>query len=181
VQLLKTEAYMGPNYRMERPSYTEAIHIDDTGPRYVNGEFIGKSPVYAKAGEIFEPVKFFMSRDNEDRLAALTIAYAETFDFILPYGRSSFVAAKGSALYTMNPKAEGTRLYSKRGMHVIPELPGLRQDGIEWFAFKETLRDYIYDFHHYADEETKRNPLFTDKIKILRESTGRILNILESK
>ncbi|QLY24829.1 hypothetical protein [Bdellovibrio sp. KM01] len=148
VPLLKMEAYLGEGFRMPRPSVIEAVKFDNNSPRFVNGEFVGKQPVYMSSGEIFEPVKFYLSRTNQMRGEALTSVFSHIADLLIQPDRDHRPAELGQAMYTFNPKTEGSRLYTKRGMNLMKEYGSAEKDGTEWHIFGSSIESYLNNFHH---------------------------------
>lgn len=168
VPLLKMEAYLGQGFRMPRPSVIEAVTFNQNSPRFINGEFVGKQPTYMSSGEIFEPVKFFMSRTNQLRGQALTNVFSHIADHLVQPDRDHRKTGLGQAMYTFNPKTEGSRLYTKRGMNLMTEFGSVQKDGTDWHIFGSSIESYMNNFHH-PDYSAKENAEAAQAVYRLRK------------
>jgi hypothetical protein len=178
VPLLKMEAYLGEGFRMPRPAQVEGITLQQVGPRIVNGDFVGRQPIYLKAGEIFEPVKFFMSKTAELRATALNEVFAETIQVMFQSNRSCDLSVCGQALYTFNPKTEGSRLYAKRGMGVLTEFPMASKDGVEWHVFGSKVESYLQKYHEPTAADKEAGGKAVQTINTVRELSDRVLDFM---
>ncbi|WP_168196674.1 hypothetical protein [Bdellovibrio sp. ZAP7] len=178
VPLLKMEAYLGEGFRMPRPALVEGITMQQVGPRVVNGEFVGRQPVYLKAGEIYEPVKFFMAKSAELRAKALNEVFAETIQTMFPENRSCDLSVCGQALYTFNPKTEGSRLYAKRGMGVLTEFPSADKDGVDWHVFGSKVESYLQKYHEPSAADKEEAGSAVQRINNSRELSDRVLEFM---
>ncbi len=175
VPLLKMEAYLGDGFRMPRPAYVEGITLQQVGPRVVNGDFVGRQPIYMMAGEIFEPVKFFMAKTADLRATALNEVFAETIQTMFQFNRSCNLSVCGQALYTFNPKTEGSRLYAKRGMGVLTEFPSATKDGVDWHVFGSKVESYLQKYHEPSAADKEKGGAAVQSINTFRELSDGIL------
>lgn len=135
-----------------------------------------QQPVYMRAGEIFEPVKFYMSKNSELRAKALSEVFSQTTQVFFQLGRSAELSVKGQALYTFNPKTEGSRLYAKRGMELMANFSSNTRDGVDWHVFASKIESYMQKYHEpTAAEKEADNAIAVDTIDSVRSLVDRVL------
>lgn len=106
------------------------------------------APIYFGAGEIFEPVKFYIDPNMDERGSAYVEMIRQVLDFLLPRHQGLAFNLNAQFLYTYNPR-EGAILYRKQGFETITsrELQTKTEGGKQRYLLGATPTRFVERVH----------------------------------
>ncbi|WP_413574772.1 hypothetical protein ACLVWU_11135 [Bdellovibrio sp. HCB290] len=158
LEVLPMEEFFGPHYELPRPGLVDYVHdgrsaippmVEDALRNYMHADTTKPFAIYT--GQIFEPVKFAISKESGQRRVGYSAILLELFSSVFSSDRPAQFNAKAQRLYTYNT-AEGVVMYKGMGFKDMgPEWSHVDAEGVQWFGLELTPQKLI---------ETITNPVF---------------------
>ncbi|MBO9666891.1 MAG: hypothetical protein J7501_08770 [Bdellovibrio sp.] len=182
LEVLPMEEFFGTHYELPRPGLVDYVHdgksamsptVADALKNYMHADTTKPFAIYT--GQIFEPVKFAISKASGQRRVGYSAILLELFSGVFSSDRPAQFNTQAQRLYTYNT-AEGVIMYQGMGFKDMgPQWSHVDAEGVKWYGLELSPERMM---------ETITNPAFMKgrvAEDFAKEFEASIARILESQ